>query len=312
MAGNGELEETNVPLLEDLASKVPKTLDDSDQNLPRRVWMESKKLWYIDGPTIFSRLVSYSMLAITLAFAGHLGDLELAAISIVNNVVIGFDFGLLKVSADKPLGPKNTTCWEFTCNVHRLKSFHVLHSAFAFISICISILEAVRPANNRCGRDVCGERFLQCQLKNMVIAWVSLVALLLHILLSWLLVYRVQFGVIGTAVSLNFPWWLLVLGLFGYVACGGCPLTWTGFWEFIKLSAASGVMLLWAFEHTHIRLRLVLQIILWLQVNHYLGNKTSKVRIANELVAGNGKGDKFATAVSVVASIIIEVSSSGY
>ncbi|KAK9228589.1 hypothetical protein WN944_021541 [Citrus x changshan-huyou] len=104
----------------------------------------------------------------------------------------------------------------------------------------------------------------------MVIAWVSLVALLLHILLSWLLVYRVQFGVIGTAVSLNFPWWLLVLGLFGYVACGGCPLTWTGFWEFIKLSAASGVMLLWG-----------------VgggggggggggQVNHYLGNKTSK------------------------------------
>ncbi|KAH9664440.1 hypothetical protein KPL70_020009 [Citrus sinensis] len=166
MAGNGELEETNVPLLEDLASKVPKTLDDSDQNLPRRVWMESKKLWYIDGPTIFSRLVSYSMLAITLAFAGHLGDLELAAISIVNNVVIGFDFGL-----------------------------------------------------------------------------------------------------------------------FGYVACGGCPLTWTGFWEFIKLSAASGVMLLW---------------------------DVGGVRIANELVAGNGKGDKFATAVSVVASIIIEVSSSGY
>lgn len=98
MAGNGELEETNVPLLEDLASKVPKTLDDSDQNLPRRVWMESKKLWYIDGPTIFSRLVSYSMLAITLAFAGHLSDLELAAISIVNNVVIGFDFGLLVLS----------------------------------------------------------------------------------------------------------------------------------------------------------------------------------------------------------------------
>ncbi|KAK9228588.1 hypothetical protein WN944_021540 [Citrus x changshan-huyou] len=95
MAGNGELEETNVPLLEDLASKVPKTLDDSDQNLPRRVWIESKKLWYIVGPTIFSRLVSYAMLAITLAFAGHLGDLELAAISIVNNVVIGFDFGLL-------------------------------------------------------------------------------------------------------------------------------------------------------------------------------------------------------------------------
>lgn len=110
MAGNGELEETNVPLLEDLASKVPKTFDDSDQNLTRRVWMESKKLWYIVGPTIFSRLASYSMLAITLAFAGHLGDLDLAAISIVNNVVIGFDFGLLVLS---PLSLIRIICINF-------------------------------------------------------------------------------------------------------------------------------------------------------------------------------------------------------
>lgn len=35
------------------------------------------------------------MLVITQAFAGHLGDLELAAISVANNVVVGFDFGLL-------------------------------------------------------------------------------------------------------------------------------------------------------------------------------------------------------------------------
>ncbi|MBD4018500.1 hypothetical protein GUI04_05595, partial [Xanthomonas citri pv. citri] len=29
------------------------------------------------------------------AFAGHLGDLELAAISIATSVIVGFDFGLL-------------------------------------------------------------------------------------------------------------------------------------------------------------------------------------------------------------------------
>jgi Na+-driven multidrug efflux pump len=60
-----------------------------------KVWIESKKLWHIVGPAIFSRLASYSMLIITQAFAGHLGDLELAAISIANNVIVGFDLGLL-------------------------------------------------------------------------------------------------------------------------------------------------------------------------------------------------------------------------
>ena len=95
------------------------------------------------------------------------------------------------------------------------------------------------------------QRFLQSQLKTMVIAWVSLVSLLVHILVSWLFVYRMQLGVVGTAATLNISCWVLVFGLYGYVICGGCPLTWTGFsmeafsglWEFVKLSAASGVML---------------------------------------------------------------------
>jgi MATE family multidrug resistance protein len=36
----------------------------------------------------------YGMNVVTLAFAGHLGDLELAAISIASTVVVGLNFGL--------------------------------------------------------------------------------------------------------------------------------------------------------------------------------------------------------------------------
>jgi len=51
-----------------------------------------------------------------------------------------------------------------------------------------------------------------------------------------------------------------VLGQFVYVVGGGCPLSWKGFsmeafadfWEFIKLSSASGVML-WYFHLTATR-----------------------------------------------------------
>ena len=94
-------------------------------------------------------------------------------------------------------------------------------------------------------------RFLQSQLKTAVTAWVSLAALVVHVILSWLFVYRLQLGVVGIAITLNFSWWVLVFGLLSYAVCGGCPLTWTGFsieafsdlWDFVKLSAASGLML---------------------------------------------------------------------
>lgn len=60
-----------------------------------RVWIESKKLWHIVGPDIINRLAGYSMTVITQAFAGHLGDVELASISIANNIIVGFGYGLL-------------------------------------------------------------------------------------------------------------------------------------------------------------------------------------------------------------------------
>lgn len=65
------------------------------QDLKQIIWIESKKLWFIVGPAIFCRISIYSMNVITQAFAGHLGETELAAISIVNNVITGFTFGLL-------------------------------------------------------------------------------------------------------------------------------------------------------------------------------------------------------------------------
>ncbi|KAK9231502.1 hypothetical protein WN943_021738 [Citrus x changshan-huyou] len=196
--------------LEDLASTVP-SQDDSDQSLTRKFWTESKKLWHIVGPTIFNRVASYSLFVITQAFAGHLGDLELAAISIANNVVVALNYGLLPDDVAELFGMVST--WLIP-----------LHFSFAF--------------------QFPLQTFLQSQLKTKVIAWVSLASLLVHI-------FVMQLGLIRTAVTSNFSWWVLVFGMFGYVASGRCPLTWTGFsmeafsgpYEFVKLSVASGVML---------------------------------------------------------------------
>lgn len=101
-------EGAKVPLLEDLAAvtgpleeeQLGGYEDDNNGVLARRVWIESKKLWGIVGPAIFSRVTTYSMFVITQAFAGHLGDLELAAMSFGATVIVGFDLGLLAPSPD--------------------------------------------------------------------------------------------------------------------------------------------------------------------------------------------------------------------
>ncbi|KAI8536345.1 hypothetical protein RHMOL_Rhmol10G0250000 [Rhododendron molle] len=93
------VEEAKQPLLDyssaAVRSKYRDGKDDHDLDLAQRVWIESKKLWHIVGPSMFSRLTTYSMFVITQGFAGHLGDHELAAVSIASNVVVGFNFGLL-------------------------------------------------------------------------------------------------------------------------------------------------------------------------------------------------------------------------
>lgn len=82
-------EEEEVPLL-----RNREVGEASEPGLLRRVWNESKKLWRIVGPAIFLRITSYSMNLATQAFAGHLGDLELAAMSVAATFS-GFSFGLM-------------------------------------------------------------------------------------------------------------------------------------------------------------------------------------------------------------------------
>ncbi|KAF7140588.1 hypothetical protein RHSIM_Rhsim06G0075800 [Rhododendron simsii] len=71
-----------------------------ETGLKRRLWVETKKLWHLVGPTILSRICAATFAVVTQAFAGHLGDVELASISIVNTVILGFSFGLVNISPD--------------------------------------------------------------------------------------------------------------------------------------------------------------------------------------------------------------------
>jgi MATE family multidrug resistance protein len=174
-------------------------------------------------------------------------------------------------------------------------------------------------------------RFLQCQLKNKVIAVAAGVSLVVHIFVCWLFVYGLNLGVIGTMATVNLAWWLNVLILFTYATCGKCPLTWTGvsieaftgLWEFAKLSASSGVMI--CLENWYYKILIVMTgnlenakiavdslaicmsmngLEMMIPIAFFAG---TGVRVANELGAGNGKRARFAMIISVTQSLTIGI-----
>ncbi|XP_071924277.1 protein DETOXIFICATION 27-like isoform X2 [Coffea arabica] len=246
---------------------------DETQSLVQEIWLENKKIWQIAGPSSFARVAMFSLTVITQSFAGHLGNRDLAAISIVTTVLISITFGFL-----------------FTLM-----------------------------------------RFLQCQLKTGMIAWLSGGVLVVHVLLSWIFVGRMRVGITGAAVILDLSWWLSVVGLFSYSVFGGCPHSWTGFskqafhglWEFFKLSFASGVML--SLENFFYRVLIIVSgnmefaevavdalsicitMYAWESMIPLGFFAATGVRVAYELGAESNRGAKFAAKVSLLNAIALGV-----
>lgn len=65
------------------------------QKISKRNWDGSKKMWKIAGPAIITLLAQYSIGFINVAVVGHLGEVELASVSIVQNLIGYFVYGLI-------------------------------------------------------------------------------------------------------------------------------------------------------------------------------------------------------------------------
>lgn len=98
LMGIGEVQHENQNPLLLSSPEENETQEESskhDDTFISKTWKESMKLWQIAGPSIFSRLAMFSMIVITQSFAGHLSELNLAAISIATTVIIAISFGFL-------------------------------------------------------------------------------------------------------------------------------------------------------------------------------------------------------------------------
>ena len=69
------------------------------KRLFRRCWEESRLLWRLAFPALLTEVFQFSIGFVTTGFVGHLGDVELAAVSVVENILDSSAYGVL-VSID--------------------------------------------------------------------------------------------------------------------------------------------------------------------------------------------------------------------
>lgn len=83
--------------------EAPLLLDDGGDYRPVKsvreassvFWAETVKLWRIAGPIAFQILCQYGNNSMTNIFVGHIGDIELSAVTISLSVIGTFSFGLM-------------------------------------------------------------------------------------------------------------------------------------------------------------------------------------------------------------------------
>ncbi|CAI9116647.1 OLC1v1017845C1 [Oldenlandia corymbosa var. corymbosa] len=317
--------------------------------------IESKKLWKIAGPVILTAVCQYSVSAITLTFAGLVGDLDLAAVSVGNSVISGLAFGLLlgMGSALETLcGQAFGAGQKGMLGVYMQRSWLIL---LATATILLPVYIFAPPVLEFFGEtavisEAAGkyslylipqlyayalnfpiQKFLQAQSKVLVILWIAIVVLILHCVYCWFLIFKLRWGIVGAAVSINTSQWLLVIGQFLYIVLTKSDGAWTGFswlafrdlYGFFKLSVASAVMLCLEFWYLMILVVLVgrlenpivpvdaisicMNIQGWDMMIALGFNAAISVRISNELGAGNAEAAKFAVVVVTITSLSVGI-----
>ncbi|KAJ0654639.1 putative multi antimicrobial extrusion protein [Helianthus annuus] len=209
-------------------------------DLKQRIWSESKKTWRVALPGIIARVSSFGTVVVTQSFIGHVSDLDLAGYALVQTLSIRFITGiLLRMSSatetlcGQSFGAGQDHMMESIANSGGYISLWSIPQAYTYVFSLII------------------QMYLQAQLKNMIVAWLSVFQFAIHILLSLLFVYKLNLGVSGAMLALMISSWSLVIGEFIYIFRGWCPNSWKGFtfaafkdlMPLVKLSVSSGVML---------------------------------------------------------------------
>ncbi|KAG6746517.1 hypothetical protein POTOM_051058 [Populus tomentosa] len=296
-------------------------------------WKETVKLWRIAGPIALSLVCQNGTNILTSIFVGHLGNLELSAVSVSLSVIITFCFGFL-LGMGSAL---ETLCGQaFGAGQVHMLGVYLQRSCIILLVTCVILLPIfifAAPLLKVLGQEAAlaelagkftllaipnlfswaiyfpTQKFLQAQRKVGVITWIAVVALVLHALWLWLFIYEFGWGITGAAIAFDLTGWLIALAQAVYVM-GWCKEGWRGFswlafkdiWSFVTLSIASAVML--CLEVWYMMSIVIL-------TGHLdnaviaVGSLTICVRVSNELGLGHPRAAKYAVYVTVFQSLVI-------
>ncbi|KAI3741041.1 hypothetical protein L1987_58708 [Smallanthus sonchifolius] len=340
------------------SADLERVLSDTETPLIRRLTTASRielnLLYKLAAPAVMVYLINNSMSLSTRIFSGQLGNMELAAASLGNQGIQLFAYGLMLGMGSAV----ETLCGQaFGARKYDMLGVYLQRSAIVLLVTAIPVTMIYifsKPILLLLGQSpsmasyaalfVYGlipqvfayainfpiQKFLQAQSIVAPSAYISAGTLVVHLILSWITVYKLGLGLLGASLTLSLSWWIIVGGQFGYILSSDrCKATWTGLnskafdgiWEFVKLSSGSAVMLCletWYFQ--------ILVLIAGLLENPELSldalsvcmsvngllfmisvgfNAAASVRVGNELGAGNPKAAAFSVLTVTTVSFLI-------
>ncbi|KAJ0051585.1 hypothetical protein Pint_02457 [Pistacia integerrima] len=323
---------------------------------PRLFGWESRLLWLLSGSAIIVSVFNYMLSFGTLMFTGHLGALELAGASIASVGIQGLAYGIMLGMASavqtvcgQAYGARKYSEMGIICQraiVLHVGAAVLLTFLYWFSGPVLKAMgqsESIAEQGQIFARGLIPQlyafalscpmqRFLQAQNIVNPLAYMSVGVFLLHMMLTWIVVYVLDYGLIGAALTLSFSWWLLAIinGLY-IVLSPSCKETWTGLsikafrgiWPYFKLTIASAVMLcleIWYSQGLVLisgllsnptisldSISICMNYLNWdLQFMLGLANGSS-IRVSNELGAGHARVAKFSVVVVNATSIFISI-----
>ncbi|CAI9089889.1 OLC1v1024540C1 [Oldenlandia corymbosa var. corymbosa] len=321
---------------------------------PKLFAWESRQLWLLSGASIVVSVFNYMLTFVTLSFTGHLGALELAGASIACVGVQGLAYGIMLGMASavqtvcgQAYGAKNYGAIGIICQraiLLHIGAAMILTLLYLFSGVFLKAIGqsdriaelghvfslGLIPQLYAFAISCPIQRFLQAQNIVNPLAYISIGVFLVHLLLTWLAVYVLNYGILGAALTLSFSWWLLVFfqGLY-IVLSPSCKETWSGFsrtafrgmWLYFKLAVASAVMLcleIWYFQGLVLisgllsnptialdSISICMNYLNW-DMQLMLGlSAAASVRVSNELGASHPMVAKFSVIVVTTTSVMV-------
>ncbi|CAA2997138.1 DETOXIFICATION 40-like [Olea europaea subsp. europaea] len=264
---------TNLPLLKRLVMPL---------------WIKIKTLFLLVTPSIMMSLINNSMSNTTRIFSSHLGNLEFAVLSLESGGIHLFAYGLLlgmgsavETLCGQAYGAGKyemlglylqraiITLFLFSLPLTLIHIFSkqiliFIHKPKNIASLAAVFVYGLIPQLFAFTVNFPIQKFLQAQSLVQPSVYISLATFGVHVLLSWvavykgyhwsgaLLVYKIGLELIGPLLVWSFSWWIFVTTQFVYILLSPkFKPTWNGFkwdgfngrWEFVKLSIGSTMML---------------------------------------------------------------------